>query len=233
VEEAAAALRAHAEARPRELVVVCLSHFYNMRRAHHGELLRRLEEGLGAARMVPRACMAGAPACSLPLGRAWAEGWSFVVVYRKAADLVKARPHVWYGSMLRSPWPNTTSAPVLRARLEERMARGLPRDVLYVTQGVLTPRANTIAAGELLGRLGVNSLPKLAMKATPRVVEWLQSPSWRAEPLNIVVVDHYHRTDFVRVVVEENLRRLAALEEEQQEDGQQQQARAAARRQLA
>lgn len=179
---------------PREVIILDLNHFYELGAQEHNSLCQYIRDRLGN-RLWPFS-HAGAT-----LNEAFGAGIGpIVVIYH---NQIGPNYSFFPSSAITSPWPNTDNVRTLQEKLQESLIRfDRESKQLFVSQCVLTPGFDTVFAG--FWKWGhPSSLPRLAKKLNTEVVQWLTG-FHKARPLNIVMVDHYHTCDVVKLVVQLN-----------------------------
>ena len=82
--------------------------------------------------------------------------------------------------------------------------------ILHVTQGIVTPDATMISKSKFPFK-SPKSLLDLGVQVTPALIDWINE--WQDLDLNIIICDHYHKTNFVQAIYELNQKQLLSNHE--------------------
>ena len=92
------------------------------------------------------------------------------------------------------------------------MANGLPDNQIHVTQGVLTPTTLTVTYGMIpVPYLIPRSLYKFSKRVSARIVNILETNEVWRKSVNVVIIDHYHRTNYIEVILKINQERFEKI----------------------
>lgn len=204
------AVKSFVDENPKEIVLLDISHFFEMTKESHEALAKKLKDSFGK-KLVPRS-----KTVDTKLEDLWKENQRVIVLYYgddKAKDIVKAHPEFWTQDSISSPWGNKQKLEDLRLYLNHEV-QNPAMDKFFVLQGILTPDTDMIIAGGLAGGSMVNpinlimeqikssgvplSLPHLASQVTPAVLNWCKE-EWFDKNLNIIMVDWAEKFPVVEV----------------------------------
>ena len=196
---------------PREIVILDFNHFYGMNEASFDGLAQQLKDIFGDRLANKEVSIHNT------IGHLWEMGISVFVFFDKE-DVVRKYQFLRSQSQLKSAWMDAPDIHILKDRLDghlnlrrECMAgnRSDKRDynqILHVTQGIVTPDPRMIARSAF----GSYSLLELGRQVSPLFLKWVRE-DWRHHHLNIIIIDHYHFTHFVPLLIQMNQERLRAL----------------------
>jgi len=178
----------------REIIILDFNHFYDMGPELHRELIGQIHAILGDI-LVPKS-----KTPHVTPGELWATKQRVIVTYDN--EISGSYPDIWAGNAIASPWPNTTKTDELQQKLT-KWIQERDNDVFLVTQGVCTPDTDMVAKTLVPGSHG--NISSLANAVTPQICQWIRS-HWSALPLNIVIVDCFHVSEFIDACVQMNAR---------------------------
>uniref|UniRef100_A0A915ABL8 PI-PLC X domain-containing protein 3 n=2 Tax=Parascaris TaxID=6254 RepID=A0A915ABL8_PARUN len=182
------------EAHPREVIVVDFNHLYNFNVIAYKHLLKVVEVTFGHAKLCPRG-----EVTQLTLDKMWSNG-SQVVVISARERRIPSNSWIWGPSSIISPYANVNRLdrllPFLDVTLRDH--RKGPRNILYVSQGVLTAKKRDVCFHP---RSSLEIF--FARKCTEELISWIQSyekPSY----FNIIICDFVDTGGFCDTVISLN-----------------------------
>lgn len=192
VKEALLELSTWLEAHPREVLILCCSHFESLTDEDHQDLVRFIIRLFG-----PKLCP---PQDRPTLRSCWVKGQQLIVSYDDD-DVVKEHPELWpsipywYAD---SPYPKK----VIKY-LDERLSQGRP-EKFFVSGLNLTEDLTFVVTHPLL------NLRRLTLRGLPPLLDWTnqQQPGSFTAGVNIVCSDFVGLSHFCAIVIELNFKLL-------------------------
>ncbi|KAK6177006.1 hypothetical protein SNE40_015199 [Patella caerulea] len=176
------------DAHPKEVIILDFNHLYAMTDVIHGQLISMILEVFGH-KVCPLLDMN-----SLTLDMLWSNKLQVIVIYHHQIALENYQ--IWPGSIIRSPWANTTDANNLVQYLENVYDSGHNEDIFLSYQGVLTADTSYV-----ITHVADSLKTALADKASPAVVKWLSNKVPGPNKLNICIIDFGDQYNFMSTVL--------------------------------
>lgn len=179
---------------PNEVVLLDFNHLYNFTPEAHEECL-----SLIASIFENKLCPHLDPSTtSISLLN---ENGLQVIAFYCNPDVCKMHAEVWPGTLIPSPWANTTSIEKLRhfldANYEKYRNRGA--DQFLVTQCVLTPDI-----GYIMSHLLNNLKDNMAIPASQTLTNWLKNKKAGPGGLNVCIIDFVEYCGYPSIIVNLN-----------------------------
>ena len=210
-------IKAFAQLHPKEVIIVDFNHFYDLDESAHVQLVQILVEFFDGM-MIPSELSLR----KTKLKQIWESGCNILVLYDKK-KVVREHSFLWSQNSIKSAWMNVADVGLLRSKLDAHLKfrkrvldkeatdpKRQYRKILHVTQGLVTPDTKMIAKSAL--GIKYKSLTALGKAVTPAVIDWMTT-DWKDLDLNIVIVDHYHYTNFIEIIFQQNINNLLRQEQ--------------------
>ena len=123
-------------------------------------------------------------------------GHRVIVVYPAMAG---TENFLWPRQLCPNPWPNTMKLATLTENLNQGLVYRDP-NILFVSQGVLTPTVGTVALHPFSTLQKTVSTP-----CNNFLAKWLKSKQVGSNPPNIVICDFPEQNSLSKTVIELNL----------------------------
>lgn len=198
------------EKHSKEILIVDFQHFYDLDEADHKYLVEMIQQLFGD-KLIPNTF-----SLTDSIQTIWDNNWSIFVFYGNRS-IANKHEFLWSHSSLKSAWMDQANIKGLFRKLDSHIKHrkqvidgnekdNIPYDkIFHVAQGIVTPDASMIASPPLLGKY--STLLKLGKITTPHVIDWV-TKDWKDLDLNVVIVDHYHTTNFVEEMLKLNITKL-------------------------
>ncbi|KAM3860443.1 PI-PLC X domain-containing protein 2 [Diretmus argenteus] len=175
----------------KEVVFLDFNHHYAMGPVHHTYLINMLMDIFGSklCRMI---CVE-----DITLNYLWEKKYQVFVFYH--APVADGIPVIWPGSKIPAPWANTTDPFKLIKFLETTLKERAKQGSFHVSQGVLTPKIQTVASGLVWGLRDY-----LVEKNLPTIMTWVEAQRPGVDGVNIITSDFVELTDFTNTVIRLN-----------------------------
>ncbi|XP_050410374.2 PI-PLC X domain-containing protein 3-like [Patella vulgata] len=173
---------------PKEVIILDFNHFNKeMKNARHEQLIKMILEIFG-----DKVCPLQDTG-SLTLNKLWSGKLQVIVIYHHATNNSK----IWPGSVIRSPWFNTTDVNRLEEGLENVYKNSGDHEQIFLSyQGVLTPDT-CFTVNNCCQSLKT----ALADKASPAVVTWLSTKVAGPNKMNICLIDFADQYEFMSTIL--------------------------------
>jgi hypothetical protein len=178
----------------KEIVILDFHKLYEMTEASHEALVGKLIKTFGNT-LVPRARGNDVTVNELLASN------QRVLVFYDDTRIVESHPQLWPKSSLHRKWHQSTDLNDLKSKIEKYLPN--ERHQFFVLEGVLTPDGKMIGKGLVPFSKNPSSIKSLAEKTNPSIVGWIDY-LWRDQNLNIVMVDWFHETALVDVIISIN-----------------------------
>lgn len=180
-------IRSFVASHPGEVVLIDFNHFYAMDRSQHfiasKLIVQFLEEFL-----YPEPY----PLKKFPSIKDCVDNKSPVLVFYRG---VLADMPFWDGYAIRSPWGNKDNPKDLLTFLDANYKKPRPSNLLYVTQGILTPNMNYI------GKNPFSSVRSMSDKMNPAFIKWLKTKKAGPNGVNVCLSDFYQDFEMVSTIL--------------------------------
>ncbi|VDK48770.1 unnamed protein product [Anisakis simplex] len=190
-------MNAFLESHPKEVIIIDFNHLYNFNAITYKQLLKSIEIAFNPQKLCPRQD----DLRQLSLERMWQNGYQVIVISARERR-IPTNAWVWPPKCILSPYPNVNRVYRLLRFLDTTLAdhRKYPREIFFVTQGILTPRVRDIGL-----HLRSSLENYMAKECTKRVTEWIQSYS-NTSSFNIIICDFIDSNEFCNTVISLNVR---------------------------
>lgn len=192
VKEALVGLSAWLEAHPREVLILCCSHFESLTDQDHRDLVQFIIGLFGPKLCPPQDCPS--------LSSCWLKGQQLIVSYDDE-EVVKEHPQLWTSIPY---WYADSSDPKKVIQyLDEQLSKGRP-EKFFVTGLNLTEDLAFVLLHPLL------NLRTLTLKGLPPLLQWTnqQQPGPQRVGVNIVCSDFIGLSHFCAIVIRLNFKLL-------------------------
>ena len=181
---------------PREVVILDFSRFYGTTDEAHRKLLYELRS-IFHGKLFPVTNVGNRGST---LENIWQTPYRVIVIYHNM-DIVENETDIWSTYDIVAPWANTNNVSRLIDFLEEQYTLDSgDRSLLFVWQGVVTPRSRDIVFGTFK-----TLETKMATQATEAFVKWLSIKEPGPRGVNICSADFVETNDFIETVVRLNM----------------------------
>lgn len=203
------------EKHPKEILIIDFNHFYDMDAPTHKSLVNMIETKY-SSRLIKKEM-----SLTSKIENYWKEGKSIIVLYDKTT-VANEYDFLWPQVHIYSAWMNSPTLEDLKEKLYNHMQFRNAlitgkisdkkydfRNIFHVCQGIVTPDTKMIV-GSVISRRKFESLIQLGKVVTPAFIQWF-SEEWADVDFNILLVDHYHLTNFVEVTYMLNQKKLLQI----------------------
>ncbi|XP_062585733.1 PI-PLC X domain-containing protein 2-like [Saccostrea cucullata] len=179
------------DSHPKEIAILDFNHLYEMEACHHTSLLETMTEIFGN-----KICPFLNMEC-LTLEMLWESELQVIILYHN--EIVSDNPFFWSGSLIRSPWANSTDISHVLSFLDKHKRENDDKERFFCWQGVLTPNAQTI-----ISHFSGSLKDVLASRLAPFFVTWVKNGKSVNCKHGIFIMDFVEMADFIPTVIDLN-----------------------------
>lgn len=184
------------EKHSREVVILDFNHLYNFSSQSYKEFMKIIESVFSVAKLCPCSDIT-----TISLQDMWENGYQIITISARERHM-PTKPWIWGPGVIVSPYANTNRTDQLFKFLDIHLKnhRMLPRNVLYVTQAILTAKMSDICCHPHSSLEDV-----FARKCTEQAVNWINSFDEPSD-FNIIICDFVDLYKFCDTVISINTR---------------------------